>query len=90
LVEDCDGEEILFHDQFILRKQYAEGENNHHLVEFTVPMTEPIEAFSPAVEKEFSSAKFLVDLQVLDAIRRYTRQSFSTRKTCIIVFQPRG
>jgi len=42
LVEDCDGEEILFHDQFILRKQYAEGENNDHLVEFTVPMTEPM------------------------------------------------
>ncbi|CAZ85684.1 unnamed protein product [Tuber melanosporum] len=42
LVEDCDGEEILFHDQFILRKQYAESENNDHLVEFTVPMTEPM------------------------------------------------
>ncbi|RPB01060.1 Sec63-domain-containing protein [Choiromyces venosus 120613-1] len=42
LVEDCDGEEILFHDQFILRKQYAESENNEHLVEFTVPMTEPM------------------------------------------------
>ena len=42
LVEDCDGEEILFHDQFILRRQYAESENNEHLVEFTVPMTEPM------------------------------------------------
>ena len=49
-----------------------------------------LEAFSPAVEKEFSSAKFLVDLQVLYAKRRYTRQSFSARGTCIIVFQPRG
>ncbi|KAI5838977.1 putative pre-mRNA splicing helicase [Morchella snyderi] len=42
LVEDCDGEDILFHDQFILRRQYAESENNEHLVEFTVPMTEPM------------------------------------------------
>ncbi|KAL7274426.1 Pre-mRNA-splicing helicase BRR2 [Rhizina undulata] len=42
LVEDADGEQILFHDQFILRKQYAESENNEHLVEFTVPITEPM------------------------------------------------
>ncbi|MDA4133130.1 MAG: DEAD/DEAH box helicase, partial [Thaumarchaeota archaeon] len=42
LVEDCDGEDILFHDQFILRKDYAESESNEHLVEFTVPITEPM------------------------------------------------
>ncbi|GAM82649.1 hypothetical protein ANO11243_006310 [Dothideomycetidae sp. 11243] len=42
LVEDCDGEEILFHDQFILRKDYAVAEANEHLVEFTVPITEPM------------------------------------------------
>lgn len=42
IVEDCDGEEILFHDQFILRKDYAEGESNEHLVEFTVPISEPM------------------------------------------------
>ncbi|KAI5798917.1 putative pre-mRNA splicing helicase [Geopyxis carbonaria] len=42
LVEDCDGEEILFHDQFILRKHYAQSENNEHLVEFTIPITEPM------------------------------------------------
>ncbi|THX86959.1 Sec63-domain-containing protein [Aureobasidium pullulans] len=42
LVEDCDGEEILFHDQFVLRKEYAEAEMNEHLVEFTVPITEPM------------------------------------------------
>ncbi|KAF2253152.1 Sec63-domain-containing protein [Trematosphaeria pertusa] len=42
LVEDCDGEEILFHDQFILRKDYAEGEVNEHLVELTVPIDEPM------------------------------------------------
>ena len=42
LVEDCDGEDILFHDQFLLRKDYAEGEMNEHLVEFTVPITEPM------------------------------------------------
>ncbi|KAH0544469.1 hypothetical protein FGG08_001366 [Glutinoglossum americanum] len=42
IVEDCDGEDILFHDQFLLRKNYAESEANEHLVEFTVPITEPM------------------------------------------------
>lgn len=42
LVEDCDGEDILFHDQFVLRKDYAQSEVNEHLVEFTVPITEPM------------------------------------------------
>ncbi len=42
LVEDCDGEDILFHDQFLLRKDYAIAEMNEHLVEFTVPITEPM------------------------------------------------
>jgi len=42
LVEDCDGEEILFHDSFVLRKAYARSEMNEHLVELTVPITEPM------------------------------------------------
>lgn len=42
LVEDCDGEDILFHDQFLLKKNYAQSEMNEHLVEFTVPITEPM------------------------------------------------
>lgn len=42
IVEDCDGEEILFHDQFILRREFAEGEMTEHLVDFTVPISEPI------------------------------------------------
>lgn len=42
IAEDCDGEKILFHDQFILRKDFAESEANEHLVEFTVPITEPM------------------------------------------------
>ncbi|KAL6248740.1 Pre-mRNA-splicing helicase BRR2 [Rhinocladiella similis] len=42
IVEDCDGEEILFHDQFILRKEFAEGDMTEHLVDFTVPISEPI------------------------------------------------
>ncbi|XPS93184.1 RNA helicase [Ascochyta lentis] len=42
LVEDCDGEQILFHDQFILRKDYSHGEMNEHLVELTVPIDEPM------------------------------------------------
>ncbi|RMY74401.1 hypothetical protein D0863_03266 [Hortaea werneckii] len=42
IVEDCDGEEILFHDQFLLRREYATAEMNEHLVEFSVPITEPM------------------------------------------------
>ncbi|KAI9802245.1 MAG: hypothetical protein M1825_002966 [Sarcosagium campestre] len=42
IAEDCDGEDILFHDQFLLRKEYAQSEMNEHLVEFTVPITEPM------------------------------------------------
>ncbi|KAL2018870.1 hypothetical protein VTK56DRAFT_295 [Thermocarpiscus australiensis] len=42
IVEDCDGEDILFHDMFILRKEYAETEANEHIVEFTVPIAEPM------------------------------------------------
>ncbi|KAK5134339.1 hypothetical protein LTR08_006519 [Meristemomyces frigidus] len=42
IIEDCDGEEILFHDQFLLRKEYAIAEANEHVVEFTVPITEPM------------------------------------------------
>ena len=42
LVEDCDGEEILFFDQFLLRKEFAVSDNNEHLIDFTVPITEPM------------------------------------------------
>ncbi|KAF2636126.1 pre-mRNA splicing helicase-like protein [Massarina eburnea CBS 473.64] len=42
LVEDCDGDQILFHDLFLLRKDYAESETNEHLVELTVPIDEPM------------------------------------------------
>ena len=42
IVEDCDGEEILFHDQFILRREFAVGDMTEHLVEFTVPISEPM------------------------------------------------
>ncbi|KAJ7063405.1 putative RNA helicase [Mycena amicta] len=39
MVEDVDGEIILFHDSFILRQRYAEDEHN---VTLTVPMFEPV------------------------------------------------
>ncbi|XP_006459706.1 hypothetical protein AGABI2DRAFT_219047 [Agaricus bisporus var. bisporus H97] len=39
LVEDVDGEVILFHDNFVLRQRYAEDEHN---VTITVPMSEPV------------------------------------------------
>ena len=42
LVEDCDGDDVLFHDQFLLRKEHAVAEMNEHLVEFTVPVVEPM------------------------------------------------
>lgn len=39
VVEDVDGEVILFHDTFILRQRYAQDEHNLTL---TVPMFEPV------------------------------------------------
>ncbi|KAI1005935.1 Pre-mRNA-splicing factor [Podosphaera aphanis] len=42
IAEDCDGEEILFHDQLIIRKIFAQAEIKEHIVEFTVPITEPM------------------------------------------------
>jgi len=39
LVEDVDGEIVLFHDIFVLRQRYAE---NEHSVTITVPMFEPV------------------------------------------------
>ena len=38
MVEDIDGEIILFSDSFVLRQRYAEDE---HIVTITVPMFEP-------------------------------------------------
>lgn len=42
IVEDCEGEDILFQDTFLLRKDYAESESNEHIVDFTVPITDPM------------------------------------------------
>ena len=39
IVEDVDGEIILFHDSFVLRQRYAEDEHN---MTPTVPMFEPV------------------------------------------------
>ncbi|KAF3912422.1 hypothetical protein ABW20_dc0100492 [Dactylellina cionopaga] len=42
MAEDCDGEHVLFSDNFILKRQYTTGDENQHLVEFTVPISEPV------------------------------------------------
>ena len=42
IVEDSDGEDILYHDTFLLRKDYAQSESNEHIVDFTVPITDPM------------------------------------------------
>lgn len=45
LVEDVDGEIILFHDQFLLRQRYAVPRNDvaqDSFVSFTVPMLDPL------------------------------------------------
>lgn len=39
VVEDVDGEHILFHDQFVLRERFAQDE---HFVTITVPISEPV------------------------------------------------
>ncbi|EPS38856.1 hypothetical protein H072_7384 [Dactylellina haptotyla CBS 200.50] len=42
IAEDCDGETVLFSDQFILKRQYTTAEESQHLVEFIVPISEPL------------------------------------------------
>ena len=39
IVEDVDGERILYHDQFILRQRFAQDE---HYVTITVPISDPV------------------------------------------------
>ncbi|WVF70387.1 hypothetical protein IAT40_005177 [Kwoniella sp. CBS 6097] len=39
VIEDVDGEHILFHDQFLLRERFAQDE---HYVTITVPISEPV------------------------------------------------
>lgn len=39
IAEDVNGEQILFHDQFILKENYSKDE---HFIEFTVSISEPI------------------------------------------------
>ncbi|CAK7266124.1 Pre-mRNA-splicing helicase BRR2 [Sporothrix epigloea] len=43
IVEDSDGEDILYYDTFLLRKEFAtDGESSEHVIDFTVPITEPM------------------------------------------------
>ncbi|ORX36116.1 Sec63 Brl domain-domain-containing protein [Kockovaella imperatae] len=39
IVEDVDGERILYHDQFILRQRFAQDE---HYITITVPISDPV------------------------------------------------
>jgi pre-mRNA-splicing helicase BRR2 len=41
-VEDGDGERILYHQYFLLKKKFAQMEENDHLLEFHVPMLDPL------------------------------------------------
>lgn len=41
LCKDSESEQLLFHDQFLLRKDFAESDNNEHHMTFTVPLAEP-------------------------------------------------
>ncbi len=41
-VEDGDAEKILYHQYFFLKKKFATTEDNDHLVEFHVPLLEPL------------------------------------------------
>lgn len=41
-VEDCDGEKILYSQYFLLKKKFAVLEENDHIVEFTVPLLDPL------------------------------------------------
>jgi pre-mRNA-splicing helicase BRR2 len=39
LVEDVDGERVLYHDQFVLRRRYAADE---HTIDFCIAVTDPV------------------------------------------------
>jgi len=41
LCKDSESEQLLFHDQFLLRKEFAKSENNEHHITFTVPIFDP-------------------------------------------------
>lgn len=41
LCKDSESEKLLFHDQFLLRKEFAISENNEHRMTFTVSIDEP-------------------------------------------------
>ncbi|KAF2863346.1 Sec63-domain-containing protein [Piedraia hortae CBS 480.64] len=73
IVEDCDGEKILFHDRFLLRKEYAVSENNEHHVEFAVEMTEPIPPnyFVTVVSDRWMHAQSQLTLSFQDFILPY-------------------
>ena len=60
IVEDCDGEALLFHDLFVLRREYSDGELSDHLVEFTVPIQEPMPPnyFITVVSDRWMSASY--------------------------------
>ena len=45
LVQDSDGENLLYHDQFILRRDFARDEENGHVVDFHVDLTDPVLPF---------------------------------------------
>ncbi|PHH60326.1 hypothetical protein CDD81_1852 [Ophiocordyceps australis] len=42
IVEDCDGDEIVYHDSFVLRKESVVGEAKEQVVEFSVAIGEPM------------------------------------------------
>jgi pre-mRNA-splicing helicase BRR2 len=68
---DVDCEKILFHDQFILRREYAIGDTTEHLVEFTVPLNDPISPiyFVSLISDRWMSSETKVPVDCRNLIR---------------------
>ncbi|AOA60847.1 RNA-dependent ATPase RNA helicase [Komagataella phaffii CBS 7435] len=63
LVEDCNGERILFCDTIVIKKQYIKEE---HIVEFTVPILEPSEPnyFITLVSENWLQCEYKIPLML--------------------------
>src|SRR5690606_5570777 len=66
----CDGERILYHDQFILRREYAIAEDNRHVVDFTVEILEPMPPhyFVSLISDRWMSSETKLPLSLMNII----------------------
>ncbi|KAK6455315.1 RNA helicase-related protein required for pre-mRNA splicing [Scheffersomyces xylosifermentans] len=65
LVEDCDGEKILYCDRLVIQQKYAGRE---HLIDFTVPVFDPVQPtyFINFVSEKWLQSEWKVPLLIAD------------------------